>query len=205
MFAVAAFMMGLIGTAATAGHAVALQCAAVAFMVPLGVSQAATIRVGHAAGRRNPQGVWRAGWTSLGLSAVFCSGSALLFWFFPLALISLFLDPALPVNAESITLAVSFLGIAALFQIVDGLQIVGAGALRGLRDTKVPMVISAIGYWVLGFGTSAWLGFVAGLEGYGIWIGLALGLTSVAVALLWRFARLGRALGREEKPVLVTA
>lgn len=205
MFSVAAFMMGLISVAATAGHAIALQCAAVAFMVPLGVSHAATIRVGLAAGRRDAEAVWRAGWSSAGLSTVFCMASALLFWFFPLALISLFLDPALPENTEAIALAVSFLGVAALFQLVDGLQIVGAGALRGLKDTAMPMVISAFGYWVIGFGTSAYLGFVRDMGGLGIWIGLAMGLTSVAVALLWRFARLGRALDYGEKAALAPA
>ncbi len=205
MFGVAAFMMGLISTAATAGHAVALQCAAVAFMVPLGLSHATTIRVGVGAGRRDAAAVWRAGWASYGLSAVFCVASALLFWFFPLTLVSLYLDPALAENAESIELAVSFLAIAALFQIVDGLQIVGAGALRGLKDTAKPMIISAIGYWVIGFGTGYYLGFVQGLGGLGIWIGLATGLTAVAVALLWRFAILGSGLSYGEKTVLAPA
>lgn len=206
MFGVAAFMMGLISTSAVAGHAIALQCAAVAFMVPLGVSHAATIRVGIGAGRRDAAAVWRAGWTSYGLSAVFCMASALLFWLFPLSLVSLFLDPALPQNAEPIALAVSFLGIAALFQIVDGLQIVGAGALRGLKDTTKPMMIAAFGYWVVGFGTGYYLGFVQGLEGLGVWIGLAVGLTFVAVALLWRFAVLGRGLSYgDEKPALAVA
>ncbi len=205
MFGVAAFMMGLISTAAVAGHAVALQCAAVAFMVPLGVSHAATIRVGIGAGRRDAAAVWRAGWSSYGISTVFCLASALLFWLVPLTLVSLFLDPDLAENAEPIALAVSFLGIAALFQIVDGLQIVGAGALRGLKDTTKPMIIAAVGYWVIGFGSGYYLGFVQGLGGMGIWIGLAVGLTFVAVALLWRFAVLGSGLSYPEKPLLVAA
>ncbi len=205
MFGVAAFMMGLISTAAVAGHAVALQCAAVAFMVPLGVSHAATIRVGLGAGRRDAAAVWRAGWTSFGLAVAFCSASAMLFWFFPEALVALYLDSALAENAEPIALAVSFLGIAALFQLVDGLQIVGAGSLRGLKDTAKPMIISAIGYWVIGFGSSYYLGFVQGLGGLGIWIGLALGLTSVAIALLWRFAYLGSGLRYDDKLALAAA
>jgi Na+-driven multidrug efflux pump len=105
----------------------------------------------------------------------------------PYALVTLFLDPALPANRGVIPLAASFLIVAAFFQIFDGAQVVAAGMLRGLQDTKVPMIYAGIGYWVIGLATGVGLGFGLGWEGVGIWIGLAAGLASVAVLLLARW------------------
>jgi multidrug resistance protein, MATE family len=107
----------------------------------------------------------------------------------PHLLVYAFLDESDPANAEVIRLAVSFLLVAALFQIVDGAQVVGAGMLRGLHDTAVPMVYAAIGYWVIGLGVGVGLAFWAGLEGLGIWIGLASGLAVVAVLMIGRWMR----------------
>jgi MATE family multidrug resistance protein len=108
---------------------------------------------------------------------------------FPYALVTMFLDPALAANDRVIPLAVSFLIVAAFFQIFDGAQVVAAGMLRGLQDTKVPMIYAAIGYWVVGLVTGVGLGFGMGWEGVGIWIGLASGLAAVAVMLLVRWVR----------------
>jgi MATE family multidrug resistance protein len=188
VFNAAVFLMGLIGTAALAAHAIAIQIASLTFMVPLGLAQAATVRVGLAFGRADPDGVGRAGWTALALGTGFMSAAALVMLAAPGALVRLFIDDV-PANAEVIRLAISFIGVAALFQIVDGAQSVGAGMLRGLQDTTVPMLYAAVGYWVIGIGVGAGLGFWAGWQGLGIWIGLALGLAVVALLMVTRWSR----------------
>jgi MATE family multidrug resistance protein len=166
-----------------------VQLSTATFMVPLGIGQAATVRVGLAAGQRDAAAVRRAGWVALGLGVAFMSSTALLMWLVPQALVGLFLDLDRPENAHVTALAVAFLGIAALFQIVDGVQTIALGALRGLKDTRVPAMLAAAGYWVVGFPTSALLAFRAGMGGVGVWWGLAIGLAVVAILALIRFAR----------------
>jgi MATE family multidrug resistance protein len=189
LFGAAGLLMGLIGTAELAAHAIALQCIAVAFMVPLGISHAVTARVGLAVGRRDSDGIGRAGWMGLGLGIACTLISAALFWFAGQWLVGLFLDLDDIANGPVVRLAVSFLLIAALFQLVDGAQAIGAGALRGLRDTRVPMLLAVFGYWVVGFPASAILAFWFDLGGQGVWMGLAAGLTVVAILAVWRFHR----------------
>jgi MATE family multidrug resistance protein len=189
LFSAAVQLMGWLGTAEIAAHQIALQCAAIAFMVPLGIGQAATVRVGLAAGQRDAAAVRRAGWVALGLGIAFMSSTALLMWLVPQALVGLFLDLDRPENAHVTALAVAFLGIAALFQIVDGVQTIALGALRGLKDTRVPAMLAAAGYWLVGFPTSALLAFRADMGGVGVWWGLAIGLAVVAILALIRFAR----------------
>jgi len=189
VFNAAVFLMGLIGAESVAAHAIALQLAALTFMVPLGLSQAATVRVGLAFGRRDREGVGRAGWTAFALGVAFMTLMALVMLSFPLQLIGLFLNPADPANVIVVPLAISFLFVAALFQIVDGAQVVGAGMLRGLQDTKVPMAYAGIGYWVIGLTVGVWLAFSLGWQGLGIWIGLATGLAIVAVLMIARWVR----------------
>ena len=192
VFNAAVFVMGLIGRAPLAAHAIAIQIASLCFMVPMGIGQAATVRVGYAHGRRDPAGVGRAGWLALMLGTGFalCSGSLLIGA--PRLLIGAFLDVSAPENAEVTRLAISFLAVAALFQLVDCGQAVAAGILRGLQDTRVPMIIAAIGYWVIGIGVGTLLAFPLGMGGLGIWLGLASGLGVVAVLLITRWARRGR-------------
>ncbi|HEX8620726.1 MAG TPA: MATE family efflux transporter [Allosphingosinicella sp.] len=189
IFNAAVFLMGLIGAASLAAHAVALQIAAFSFMVPLGLSQAVTVRVGLAFGRRDRAGIARAGWTAFALGVSFMALMAIVMLTIPNRLVELFLDPADPANAPVISLAVSFLFLAALFQVFDGAQSVGAGMLRGLHDTKVPMVFAAFSYWVVGLLTAVGLAFGLGWEGVGIWTGLALGLAVVAGLMLLRWTR----------------
>jgi MATE family multidrug resistance protein len=189
IFNLAVFLMGLIGADAIAAHAVALQLAAFTFMVPLGLGQAATVRVGLAFGRRDRDGISRAGWTAFVLGVSFMTLMALAMLSFPHFLVAIFLDPANPANAPVAALAVSYLFIAALFQIFDGAQAVGSGMLRGLQDTRVPMLYAAFGYWGVGLLVAVGLGFGLGLQGVGIWIGLAVGLAVVASLLLWRWLR----------------
>jgi MATE family multidrug resistance protein len=189
IFTTAVFLMGLIGADAIAAHAVALQLAALTFMVPLGLSQAATVRVGLACGRGDGAGVARAGWTAFTIGVSFMSLMAMVMLAFPYRLVTLFLDPADPANAGVIPLAISYLFLAALFQIFDGAQSVGAGMLRGLHDTRLPMIYAAFGYWVIGLSTAVGLAFGLDWQGVGIWTGLAVGLAAVSVMLLTRWLR----------------
>jgi len=186
VFALAAYFMGWIGAPAVAGHAVALQIAALTFMVPLGLGQAVTVRVGLALGRGDRAGITRAGWTAWGLGVGFMGLMALGILAAPRTLVTLFLVDV-PANSAAIVLAVSFLRIAAAFQLVDGAQVIGAGMLRGLHDTRWPLVFALVGYWVVGLGIGAWLAFAADWQGVGIWVGLASGLAAVAALMLARW------------------
>lgn len=188
LFTAAALLMGRLGTDEVAAHAIALQCASMAFMVPLGLGIAATVRVGIAYGRSDPDGIHKAGWTAFMLGTGFMAVSCALFLTIGPTIVSLFLDARAPENANALALAASFLVIAGVFQLVDGAQVVAAHALRGLSDTKVPMLLAILGYWVVGLPVAYVLGFVLGWRGVGIWIGLAAGLAFVAVVLLTRFA-----------------
>ena len=186
VFALAAYFMGWIGAPAVAAHAVALQLAALTFMVPLGLGQAATVRVGLALGRQDEAGMARAGWTAWFLGVGFMGSMALLMWVFPRPLVTLFLEDT-PQNALVIGLAVQFLLVAAAFQLVDGAQVIGAGMLRGLHDTRWPLLFALVGYWVVGLGIGVWLAFGRDWRGVGIWVGLASGLAAVAALMLARW------------------
>jgi multidrug resistance protein, MATE family len=188
VFSAAAYLMGLISADAVAAHAVALQIAALSFMVPWGMAQAATVRVGLALGRQDRAGIARAGWSAWAMGTGFMALMAVVIWLFPRDLMTLFLDDS-AANANVIALGVAFLGVAAIFQIVDGAQVVGAGILRGLHDTRVPMIFTFVGYWLIGIGVGVWLAFRAGWGGVGIWTGLAIGLAIVAVLMLARWVR----------------
>ncbi len=188
VFSAAAYLMGLFGAPSVAAHQIALQIAATTFMVPLALGQATTVRVGLAYGRGDRAAIGLAGWTAFGLSTVFMTLMATLMFIFPRELITLFLQDT-PANATVISLGVSFLRIAALFQIVDGWQVVGAGMLRGLHDTRVPMVFALVGYWAIGLGVGVALAFFVGWHGIGVWTGLAAGLGVVAILMLWRWSR----------------
>ena len=189
VFGLAALLMGLISAESVAAHAIALQLAALTFMVPMGLGQAATVRVGIQYGRKNHAGIMRAGWVSFILGTSFMAAMALVFVLAPDFLISIFIDASAPGNEKVAALAVSFLAIAAIFQIVDGAQVVGAGMLRGLHDTTVPMLFALMGYWFIGIGMGAGLAFWQDWQGIGIWTGLASGLTVVAVLMLGRWMR----------------
>jgi MATE family multidrug resistance protein len=192
VFNAAVILMGLIGQDSLAAHQIAIQIASLSFMVPMGLSQAVTVRVGLAVGQNDPAGIARAGWTSFVLATGFMALMAGLMWAMPQSLVGIFLELDDPANASVIPLAVAFLGLAALFQIVDGAQAVGAGMLRGLHDTKVPMAFALFGYWVAGMGTAVALGFGLGWRGVGVWSGLAAGLAVVAVLMIVRWTRRDR-------------
>lgn len=189
LFSLAALLMGRIGQAELAAHTVALNIAALAFQIPFGINQAATIRVGYHFGAGNWQAAGRAGWSALALSVGFMATTALTMLFAPLVVLRLYVDPAAPANAAMVAFAVQYMVVAAAFQLFDGAQAVAAGALRGLQDTSVPLAIALFGYWAVGFVVSIWLGFYTPLAGIGVWIGLAAGLVVVAVLLTWRWHR----------------
>lgn len=187
LFATAALMMGWISTTALAAHQIALTTAAILFMVPFGISMAATVRVGHAVGRRAPDAVRRAGFTALVLGVAFMAAMTVLVVVarhqIPLA----FLGGDAANASETIALAATLLVVGATFFVADGVQTIGAGALRGLNDTRIPLVFSVICFWVIGFGSSYRLGFPGGMGAIGIWIGLSIGLAAYALLLVWRF------------------
>lgn len=199
LFGGAAFLMGLISVVAVDAHAIALNIAAVAFQIPFGIAQAATIRVGLAYGARDEAWIGRAGWCAIGLGTAFMLVTAGAIWVMPRLFVSAYVDVADPALAAQVALAIRFLALAAMFQLFDGAQAVAAGALRGVQDTRMPMVIAAVGYWIAGFGTAVWLGFGAGWAGVGIWTGLLVGLFVVSALLVTRWAmrdRLGLLLDR---------
>ena len=188
VFGAAVYFMGWIDTASVAAHAIALQIASIAFMVPLGLSQATVIRVGMAYGSADRQWIALAGRVSLIMALAFMTLSATTMWLFPRELAGFFLDMSEPNSAAVLELAVRFLAIAALFQLADGAQVIGSAMLRGLQDTRVPMLFALFGYWVVGLGGGYVLAFQLAWRGVGIWTGLALGLGAVAVLMIGRWS-----------------
>ncbi|WP_116136422.1 MATE family efflux transporter [Trinickia diaoshuihuensis] len=194
LFLCTGLFIGLMGEKPLAAHQVALSVSSVTFMVPLAIGQAANVRVGYWMGAGNPMAARHAGFVALGLGVAYMSMTGLLFIVAPKAIIGLYLNLNDAANAQTISIAASLLGVAAVFQIVDGMQTIGSGCLRGLKDTRVPMLAAAFGYWGVGFPTGYWLAFHAGLGPRGLWWGLAAGLASVAVLMTLRFERRTRRL-----------
>ena len=184
VFAVVGIMMGWMGTAQLAGHQVALNLASLAFMVPLGVSAAAAVLVGHAVGRGDIAEARRAAAAGLVAGVGFMSASALVMLLAPLALARIYTT-----DAGVAALAASLIPIAGVFQVFDGIQVVSIGILRGVGDTRAPMVVNVLGFWLVGLPVSAALGFGAGGGPRGLWWGLTVGLMLVAVILAWRVRR----------------
>lgn len=187
LFNAATFLMGLIGPAQLAGHALAFQVAALAFQVPFGVGQAATIRVGFHYGAGNAAAVGRAGWAALLVGIGFSVFAAAAMLAFPRMILSAYVAVDDPANAAMVSFALQFILVAAAFHLFDAVQTVAGGVLRGLQDTRMPMVLAILGYWLAGGITAVALGFGTPLGGLGVWIGLATGLIVVAGLLLWRW------------------
>ena len=186
-FATVGLLMGAFGAVQVAAHQIALNLAALTFMVPLGVSSAGAVRVGHAIGGGDQTRARRAARLAYGLAAGFMTTTALLFLLLPEQLASLYSnDPAL------IAITASLIPIAGMFQVFDGLQVVGAGVLRGLGDTRVPLAAMLTAYWIIGVPTSVFLAYRAGLGPQGLWWGFVAGLSTVSVFLLWRVVVLMR-------------
>jgi len=189
LFTAASLLIGWLGTIPLAAHGIALQIASVAFMIPLGLSQTASVRVGNAHGRNSTIDIGRAGNAAFVLSFGFAVFTALLLWFSPGLFINLFLDDSNNDAAAVLQYAIPLVWVAAAFQIADALQAVASGNLRGLRDTKRPMILAAVSYWLVGIPAAYVLAFPLKFGGIGVWGGLAVGLTAAAISLSWRFLR----------------
>lgn len=187
LFAASAMMMGWLGTVPLAAHGIAVQLASATFMIHLGLSNAATVRAGNAYGRGDRGHMARGAITATGLSLATATVTIAVFLLAPVPLLSLFLETGDPVRPEIISIGVGLLAMAALFQLVDGAQVIALGVLRGVQDTAVPMVYAALSYWVIGIPCSYLLGFTFGMGGIGIWLGLVVGLAVAGVLLNWRF------------------
>ena len=186
LFSATSFMMGTIGSMELAAHGIALQLSGLAFMIPLGLSTATTIRVGHAHGRGDKTNLSRAAITSMVLGLFIATLSAIVFLAMPHTLIGFYLDLDAEASQTVIPYAVTFLAVAGVFQIVDSLQALSSGALRGMRDARIPMVIAVVSYWAIGVPVGYWLAIPAGWGGIGIWWGLAIGLAAAAVLMTIR-------------------
>jgi MATE family multidrug resistance protein len=198
LFAAAALLMGLISTTALAAHQVALQIAAILFMVPFGIGMAATVRVGHAVGRGDAPAVKRAGYVATGLGIIFMSAMTLAVILGRFAIGRFFLGET-ESDSAVIELIAMLLLVGATFFVADGIQTVVAGALRGMNDTRVPLLFAATSYWLIGFTAACALGFWAGLGAVGVWIGVSCGTAVYAALLILRF----RSLATKLKPATI--
>ena len=184
VFAAATALAGRLPAASLAAHQIALNYAAMTFMVPLGVASAGAVRVGHAVGRGDPAGASRAGWTALLFGVAFMTTAALAFLAMPRALLRAFTD-----DLGVLEVGVTLLFVAAVFQLFDGVQGVATGALRGLGDTRSPMLWNLAGHWFIGLPLGYWLAFVLGMGVLGLWWGLSIGLMICGIALLIVWSR----------------
>ncbi|WP_299826706.1 MATE family efflux transporter [uncultured Roseobacter sp.] len=202
LFAASAMMMGWLGTVPLAAHGIAVQLASITFMVHMGLSNVATIRAGNAYGRHDPahmeKGALMVTVMSLGAAAL----TIVLFLVLPEPLISLFMQEDEPQRLQILAIGTGLLAMAALFQLVDGAQVIALGLLRGIQDTRVPMICAALSYWVVGIPCSYLFGFVWDLEGIGVWLGLVVGLGLASVLLSTRFwaVALRKLKGAESQP-----
>ena len=187
LFAASAVMMGWLGTVPLAAHGIAIQLASITFMIHLGLSNVATIRAGNAFGRADTPHMARGAFMATLMSLVLASLTIAIFLIWPEMLIGLFMREGEPARPEIMAIGVSLLAMAALFQLVDGAQVIALGLLRGVQDTQIPMIFAAISYWAIGVPCSYFLGFTLGFGGIGVWAGLVIGLGIAAVLLNARF------------------
>ena len=188
LFLATGFLAGGLGRVVLAAHMIAISVCTTSFMVPLSIAQTANVRVAFAVGAGRPLDARRAGFAAIVLAVAFMSATALVFTRLPGLIVGAYLGPLTIANSATVALAVSLLRVAGLFQLVDGAQVAAAGALRGLHDTRVPMLLAALGYWGIGFWAGRWLAFDRGLGAVGLWWGLLSGLAVTAVCLVSRFA-----------------
>jgi multidrug resistance protein, MATE family len=186
VFATTGILMGLLGADALGAHQLVMNCISVVFMVPLGIAQAATVRVAVALGSGAPAAARRAGFVALALGVGYMAIMAIVLVAAPRTIARIYIDIDAPANRGLVGIALYLLLIAALFQIFDGVQAIAAGALRGYRDTTVPLLLAVVGYWGIGFAGGWLLAFPAGYGPIGLWSGLAVGLAAVALMLTVR-------------------
>ena len=184
VFATTTTMLGALGPVALGGHQIALNLVSVTYMIPLGISSAAAVRVGQAVGRKDRSGAKRAGWVGIGLGAGFMTMAAVMFWTIPGLVAGAYTN-----DAEVVAMASSLLVIGAFFQLFDGIQTVATGALRGLGDTRTPMFAHVICYWGIGLPLGWWLTYPQGWGARGFWVGLSLALILIGIILLAAWQR----------------
>lgn len=189
LFAASSIMMGWLGAVSLAAHGIALQIASLTFMIPLGLSQAVTVRVGRAWGRNDLAEMRAAALAGMILAGIAVVITISAFLLIPEVLIGLFIDPGDPSRPAILATGISLLAMAALFQLVDFGQVMGLGMLRGVQDTRVPMLMAIVSYWLIGLPVSYVMGFTAGWGGVGIWLGLSIGLAAACVGMQTRFWR----------------
>ncbi len=187
LFTVTTFLMGRLGVTVLAAHQIVFQTIAMIFMLPLGVSYATTIRVGQCLGQADVNGIKRSAFVGMALGGGVMAITATLLILFPNGVLSLYLDLSIPANQALVPIATSMLIVAALAQILDGIQTTAAGALRGLQDTKVPMVLSFVGFWIVGLASGIGLGFGLGWGGVGLWMGQSIGIAMASLLFVRRF------------------
>jgi MATE family multidrug resistance protein len=197
-FGVATLLAGRLDTASLAAHQIVLNCASTTFMVPLGVSTAAAVAVGHAIGAGDFPRARRAGWLALAVGGGFMACAAAVFLLAPKVLLHIYTS-----DSDVLRVGLPLLGLAAGFQVFDGLQTVATGALRGVGETRVPMLFNLVGYWVFGLPLGYLLCFRFQRGIFGLWIGLSLALIVIAMLVLWRWARDARRMVEEGKSVLI--
>jgi MATE family multidrug resistance protein len=190
LFSSAALLVGWIGTTALAAHQIALQVATILFMVPLGISLAATVRVGHAVGRRDSLASRRAGFGAIALGAAVMLAITLIVVALRGAIPFAFLGRDAAAGAETARLAATLLLIGASFFVMDAIQGIAAGALRGLNDTRMPLLFAALSFWLIGFTSAYGLAFRGELGTIGVWLGFSLAVFTFATLLVWRFHKL---------------
>jgi MATE family multidrug resistance protein len=187
LFGAAGLLMGVISTTALAAHQIALQVAAILYMVPFGISMAATVRVGHAVGRGDAGGVRRAGYIATWLGIVLAAILTLAVIISRFGIAEVFLGESTDATAE---LSATLLLVGSTLFIADAIQTIAAGALRGMNDTRIPLLFAVLSYWLIGFACACWLGFWTSWGAVGVWIGLSVGTAIFAILLLLRFRAL---------------
>ena len=192
LFQATAIMMGWIGTVELAAHGITMEVAALTFMVHLGLSNAATVRAGWADGAGDARSLRDGARVAIALSFGFGCAMVVLFLTMAQPIIGVFLDQSKPQSAAILAFGVQLLAIAALFQLTDAMQVMALGLLRGIQDTRVPLIAATISYWLIGIPTAYGLAFGLGWGGIGLWLGLVIGLLAAAISMMWRFWHLAR-------------
>jgi len=190
LFTVVTYLMGILGTDVLAAHQIVFQTINLIFMVPLGMSYATTARVGQWFGQQNLESVRRAGYVSISIGAGFMALMTIVLLLFPQQVIGLYIDIRNPENATVLALGIPMLTAAAVAQIFDGMQKTAYGALQGLQDTRIPMLLSFLTYWCIGLTSGYLLGFHLGLGGTGLWLGQSIGVAIASGVFTWRFRSL---------------
>ena len=187
LFAIVTFLMGTLGTEVLAAHQIVFQTMLIIFMIPLGMSYAATVRVGQWFGQKNLKGISQAGYLSIGAGAIFAIATAIIMLLFQKKIVGLYIDINDPANAEIVRLALPMLTVATVSQVLDAVQKITYGALQGLQDTRIPLLLNIPAFWIIGLTLGYVLGFYFDLGSVGLWLGQSVGVATAALLFLIRW------------------